>query len=121
MKPHMRRCSAILRHIADSRTASRRQGLGEPERSKQQHGEGGVAAAAAGGGVELPYTHYHTHAELTSICEAMAAANPDTCRLSTLGQSREGREIVSAAALSSTFTPLCEMTDAARWCCRSGC
>ena len=101
MKPHMRRCSAILRHIADSRT-SRRQGLGEPERSKQ-HGEGGVAAAAAGGGVELPYTNYHTYEELTSICEAMTAANPDTCRLSTLGQSREGREIVSAAALSSTY------------------
>eukprot|EP01045_Picozoa_sp_COSAG04_P031921 COSAG04_NODE_6083_length_1415_cov_1.564590_2_plen_37_part_01 len=35
MKPHMRRCSAILRHIADSRTASR-QGLGEPERQQQQ-------------------------------------------------------------------------------------
>ena len=43
--------------------------------------------------MELPYDVYHTYEELTSICEAMAAANPDTCRLSTLGQSREGREI----------------------------
>ena len=100
MKPHMRRCSAILRHIADSRTASR-QGLGEPEQQhqqQQQHRGGVGAAAAAGKPVELQYTHYHTYEELTKTCQAMAAANPDTCRLSTLGQSREGREIVSAAA-----------------------
>ena len=93
MKPHMRRCSAILRHIADSRTAMA--AMGGPE---QQHRGGVGAAAAAGKPVELQYTHYHTYEELTKTCQAMAAANSDTCRLSTLGQSREGREIVSAAA-----------------------
>ena len=49
----------------------------------------GIAAAAAAGGGDLglPTDHYHTYDELTAICHAMAHAHPDTCRLSSLGQS----------------------------------
>lgn len=42
---------------------------------------------------DLPFTHFLTHAEVTDFVQALAAACPDWVQLSSLGQSREGREL----------------------------
>jgi hypothetical protein len=51
------------------------------------------ASAAGAAGPELPYDHYHTYEELTRLCRQFEARWPDSCRLSSIGCSREGREI----------------------------
>ena len=57
-----------------------------------------AAASGAGAGLDAPLPpdhadHFHDYAEVTKICEDLAAAYPATCKLSSIGTSREGREI----------------------------
>lgn len=42
---------------------------------------------------ELPFRHFLTHSEVTAFVQALTAACPDWVRLSSLGLSREGREL----------------------------
>ena len=41
----------------------------------------------------LPFRHFFTHKEIAAFLEKLCAARPDLCRLSSMGRSREGREI----------------------------
>jgi len=49
--------------------------------------------AMATGIPELSFRAFFTYQEVTDFVESLAAARPDFCRLSSLGKSREGREI----------------------------
>ena len=41
----------------------------------------------------LPFRHFFTYQELQAFLERLCVARPGLCRLSSLGRSREGREI----------------------------
>ncbi len=41
----------------------------------------------------LPFSHFFTYTEVTDFVQALAAARPDLCRLSSLGASRDGRAL----------------------------
>ncbi len=47
---------------------------------------------------ELPFRRWFTYREVTDFLRALAASRPGLCRLDSLGQSREGREVWALTA-----------------------
>jgi hypothetical protein len=72
------RIASVLRHLAPGSSAAI---------------PAAAAAAEAPPRVRVQEEHYYTYAELKAVCEEVAAAYPTLCSLSSIGRSREGREL----------------------------
>jgi murein tripeptide amidase MpaA len=83
------RIAKVLRHLSSS--APRRTAAAEPA------APAGAATTAAASSPPPPPTlqqeRYFTYEELTEMCEGVASAYPTMCELSSIGASREGREL----------------------------
>lgn len=99
-----RRLHGVLRQLLPSRIGHQSESHGSaldtgkqynqrwtPENNIVGHASASVAAAAAAPVIQTD--HYYTYAELTEAVEAIAGHHPDLCSLSSIGQSREGREL----------------------------
>lgn len=79
------RIASVLRHLTPANTAG-----AAPAPSA---GAAIAAGAPPPPRVHVQEEHYYTYAELTAVCEEVAATYPHLCSLSSIGRSREGREL----------------------------